>query len=307
MKLRIVVLLALLMGLVTAAPHEALITKVSGAVTLQGKPVKTATRLDKGAKLEVAKGASVTVVYLTDARKETLNGPGVLTVGGASQGALEKTSGPGAITRELNGNSKGAVASVRAGEPASFESIRTGAGGQSELVFAVYQDSTIYVEVYPVDEQTNQPGKVLAKVESPQGKNSRVEHPPLPTEKDGHQHRVVPLGVTLQEGVPYRVTYWTSADFDFPEKIDRWIIALPPEKADALLEMQRWAYAEPPSADRLLAFVQIAYEWKAYGEALMAAGKANELEKGKNEDASEVYRRLLLLDGQKGRSQNLSQ
>lgn len=320
MRYKLAILVAMLVAVAYAAtPHEAIVTAVKGTVTQAGKPVPLATRLDKGARLDVPAGASVTVVYLTDSHKETLTGPGFLQVGGASQGKLESQSGPGAISAQTVTTSRGAVASHRApmrGNPAErkdigFEMLRTGADGNTEAVFWVNKDEDgqdydglLSVTINPYEAERSEPGDVklvdIVGLKTPQP--TEVEREPLPGHPARTGYRVVPLGIKLEEGVPYRLIWEDNVHEQLG--YHRWVVLLSPERADALLDMQRWAYGDAPTADKYLSLVQIASEWKDFGVALDAAEAAHKLA-ADNETARETYKKLLFVDMQDTEATNL--
>lgn len=311
MKFRMLCFLAVLVVVAHAAVrHAAIVTAVQGSVTMQGKPIKLASRLDQDARLEVPSGATVTVVYLSDSHKETLTGPGVLVVGGKSQGNLESKSGPGAIAVRTDTNSKGAAASLRSeSNPTQLgiESIRTGEDGNAEIVFWTdpsYNSTVTVDKLAPYDESTGKPGANLQLPEELKSAPLQLTHEkPMADEPAGHEHLVVSLKMQLTQGSPYRI-HWVDDDTMGPNEHSEWIVLLAPERENALLDMKRWAYA-PVSPEKLLCLVQVACEWQDLDSAVQAASRAYEQDKS-NEEARQVYRKMLVIDERYQEAENIA-
>ncbi|MCE7872059.1 hypothetical protein DYH09_16995 [bacterium CPR1] len=284
----IALLLLALTGL-ARAQNEALITKVQGRVTLNGKSARVAQRLTRGDKLEVPTGGLVTLVYLTDSHKETLTGPGFVKVGtGEHSGQLERQSGPGAISKVPSGNiGKAGVASVRA--EYSYAALRRREDGKVEVVFSARPEFTgpLTLSAFPYNPETAGPSEsAIADEVTASGPNQQDE-------------LIVLLPESVETGMPIRLL--VSA----PETatLGRWVVLLSPERADSLEFMRQWAFEEPLKLERLLSYCQIAYEWNDFSEALRAASQAYSIKK--SESVRELYRKLLFLNQQEGEARNL--
>ncbi len=285
----LIALLLLALTGMARAQNEALITKVQGTVTLNGKPAKVAQRLARGDKLEVPKGSSVTLVYLTDSHKETLTGPGFVKVGTAEHsGQIERQSGPGAISKVPSGNiGKAGVASIRA--EFDYATLRRREDGKVEVVFSARPEfeGPLTLSAFPYNPETAGPSEsAIASEVTATGPNQQNE-------------LIALLPESVETGVPIRLLF--SAP-DTPT-VGRWAVLLSPERADSLEFMRQWAFEEPFRLERLLSYCQIAYEWNDFSEALRAARQAYEVKK--NESVRELFRKLLFLNQQEGEARSL--
>lgn len=284
----IALLLLALTGL-ARAQNEALVTKVQGSVSLNGKPVKVAQRLARGDRLEVPKGGLVTLVYLTDSHKETLTGPGYVKVGTPEHsGQLERQSGPGAISKVPSGNiGKAGVASIRA--EFDYATMRRREDGKVEVVFSARPEfeGPLTLSAYPYNPETAAPSEsAIVNEVTASGPNQQNE-------------LVALLPDSIQTGQPIRLLY-TAPD---TPTVGRWAVLLSPERADSLEFMRQWAFEQPYKVERLLSYCQIAYEWNDFSEALRAARQAYDVKK--NETVRELFRKLLFLNQQAGEAQTI--
>lgn len=288
-QLSLIALLLLALTGLARAQNEALVTKVQGNVSLQGKPVKVAQRLARGDRLEVPQGGSVTLVYLTDSHKETLTGPGFVKVGTKEHsGKLERQSGPGAISKVPSGNiGKAGVASIRA--DFKYANLRRREDGKVEVVCLAQPEfeGPLTLTAYPYDPKTAAPGEsAIVNEVTASGPNQKGE-------------LVTVLPESIETGQPIRLL------FSAPETptLGRWAVLLSPERADSLEFMRQWAFEQPYKVERLLSYCQIAYEWNDFSEALRAARQAYDVKE--NETVREVLRKLLFLNQQEGEARSI--
>ena len=253
------------------AEKTALVTQIQGNVKVGGAPLKIAQRLDSGARLEVPAGASVTLVYLTDAHKETLKGQGYLVVGKPDhKGEFSSQSGPGSIAAVPTGNTgqagvghtlRGSLARLQlepgpAGLELRWKVFTPGARQWTEYQPA---NSPLDICIYPYDPALG------GRSEKPLFPRSEVKGIPA-----GALFRVVlPKDYRLQPDTPY----WIS-QIDSGADVEAWAILQSPERASRLKELKAWAYTQPLQPKNLLSYAHICYEWQDFRGALDAAEEA---------------------------------
>lgn len=285
----VVVLLLLALSGLAQADNAALVTKLSGKVTLDGKPVKVAQKLPEKARLVVPSGASVSVVYMAGATQETLTGPGSMTIGAnkalAHEGNLKSVPGPGQLRGQVQANHlKAGLASVRGSEDFDLVSARQLPNGQLELVWTAGErmdlDQPVNLELRDGN------NKVLYSSKTEVGVPTKVEGRKLTT--------TVPLKAgEFGPGIPATVSIFT---FEGDSSVA--LMLLTPEQQAYFDEVQAWA-AKSAQGDhtRYLYLAQLSLDWLQGPAGIQAAREADRRTGEKDATVAALLYRLLALNG----------